>query len=736
MFLSTLQIRNFRNYKAEKFLFKKGTNTIIGENDSGKTNALTALRILLDDSYYYSNKMLKETDFFNSLKNGWQGEWIIISATFDGITQEEATSEICGSLSINSSEYDDVESVNSIQNLISNNVEGVGSLSLFIRPKKSIRKQLFNASDERDYIKLDEIRKGIRLSDYEFYYTSRSNTDFTIDENYYSLLGNLESYEVTDPGDDDEILLGSKIDMSDVYQHLSVVYVDALRDVLREMKNNRNPVKRVVESIKANISSGNIDSLKVIIQNLNQTITDIPEINNIGESLNIQLNTILGSIYSPNLLLTSSLSDDMSDLSKFLSMKADNGLELELLGLGHLNMIYLALKIVEFEACRSRELLNIMLVEEPEAHIHHHIQKTLFEGLNLKDNYTQILMTTHSVHLAESSEISRMNVLKTWNGSTNVMSPSKNLNSFAKEKLKKENLNLIQAVERFLDVKRNGLLFSKGIILVEGDAEEILIPQITKKAFGVSLDELGIGLVNIGSTAFEYIACLFHDDRIKRKCAIVTDLDKQKIPESSPLYKKEAERLGISRRTKHTSLFENNDWVRVFYADTTFELEFINRNIDNIDDYLIPILKNTFKTEKTITAYNSALKGEDTKTRNLAMLMLAREIGKGWFSIELGQNLNEVVDIPFYVIDAIAFACQETIDITVIKKILIYILNFYNLDKDPLLQTISEKLRSDKENEIKDAINDFSKSLLEEEENGVRLLNQINYYQHILDSEV
>ncbi|MBG0358208.1 AAA family ATPase, partial [Enterococcus faecium] len=60
MFISTLQIRNFRNYESEIFRFDNETNTIIGENDSGKTNALTALRILLDDSYYYSSKTLKE----------------------------------------------------------------------------------------------------------------------------------------------------------------------------------------------------------------------------------------------------------------------------------------------------------------------------------------------------------------------------------------------------------------------------------------------------------------------------------------------------------------------------------------------------------------------------------------------------------------------------------------------------------------------------------------------------
>ncbi|HFS4907093.1 TPA: AAA family ATPase, partial [Enterococcus faecium] len=71
MFISTLQIRNFRNYESEIFRFDNETNTIIGENDSGKTNALTALRILLDDSYYYSSKTLKESDFFHGIQNGW-----------------------------------------------------------------------------------------------------------------------------------------------------------------------------------------------------------------------------------------------------------------------------------------------------------------------------------------------------------------------------------------------------------------------------------------------------------------------------------------------------------------------------------------------------------------------------------------------------------------------------------------------------------------------------------------
>lgn len=734
MYLSNLQLKNFRNYESESFEFTRETNTIIGENDAGKTNALTALRILLDDSYYYSNKTLKESDFFSEIDGSWQGEWIIIAATFKGITEEELDNEVFASLSVNSAKkIDDVENTNALRGLISNTSVEKGSINLYIRPNKNIRKQLFNAKD--DIILFDEIRSSIRLTDYEFFYTSKSNIDFSHDDNYFQLMGDLNSYEATDPDDDDEALLGAKIDMADVFKHISVVYIDALRDVLREMKKHRNPVKRIVETIESKISVENIDALKLIIQNLNTTITNVPEIKNIGEDLNRQLNGILGSVYSPNLLLSSTLSDDMSSLAKFLSMRPEEDIDLDLLGLGHLNMIYLALKIVEFEACRSRELLNIMLIEEPEAHIHHHIQKTLFEGLSLEKTYTQILMTTHSVHLAEASEISKMNILKSFNNSTIVMQPSKNLNIFAEQRLEKKNLNLVKAVERYLDVKRNGLLFSKGVVLVEGDAEEILIPQIIKKVFGLNLDELGIGLINVGSTAFEYVASLFHDDRIKRNCAIVTDLDKQAIPETDSLYKKNAEVNGLKRQEKLTRLFDDNKWIKTFYADTTFELEFLESN-NNVTNYVKSILDDTFDRQTTVQKYIDDIEGQDVLMRNLAMLKLAREVGKGWFAIELGQNLDIEAKIPHYIIDAIAFACQESVDLSIYKKIALYTLNYYDKEKDPKIAQITNKIDSNNEYEIKEGINEFLECFFEEDEDSVRFINQMDNYLNILDTEV
>jgi len=49
MHISKLQLVNYRNFAGATVKFKKGVNTIIGENGSGKTNLFRAIRLLLDD---------------------------------------------------------------------------------------------------------------------------------------------------------------------------------------------------------------------------------------------------------------------------------------------------------------------------------------------------------------------------------------------------------------------------------------------------------------------------------------------------------------------------------------------------------------------------------------------------------------------------------------------------------------------------------------------------------------
>lgn len=657
MFLKGLQVVNFRNFKGTEFTFEQGANTIIGENDSGKSNAMTALRILLDSSFYYNTKRLKESDFSRNIVNGWKGHWIIISALFSNISEIEKENEACVGILAN-----DEENTAVVNAMVKNSEKDFGVVSLFIRPQFSKRKELYDAREDKE--KFENVRNSITTVDYEFYFTSRSNVDFCNIKNYEKLVGNFETLEIPNPEDEDRALTGTSLNIGDFQNHVSVVFIDALRDVSRDMHNPTNPIRRIIEVVETRINPTELDKIKGDIAHLNESIARVSEISQIGIALNNKLIDIIGMVYSPDMKISSELSDKLKSLSKYIAMKSGSGDDMELLGLGHLNMLYIALKIIEFETCRTRELLNVMIIEEPEAHIHAHIQKTLFDNLKVSKDYTQILMTSHSAHLAEASQIQRMNVLKCHSNKSIAMQPSKKLNDFGNIKLKKSALNLTKCVERYLDTKRSILMFSKGVILVEGDGEEILIPSIINKALGVSLDEIGIGLINIGSTAFEYIASLFGAERIQRYCAIVTDLDKQAISKTSKLYKEDAEKKGQERKEKLDDLFNDNLWVFPFYAEHTLEVEFINSSNNYL--YVQKCMDKIFVQKAAIQKHKDIL--SNISERNEEILSLAKLEGKGWMAILISNELDDKVDIPDYILHAVAFAGQESIDVKILFK--------------------------------------------------------------------
>ena len=681
MFLNYFQIVNYKNLNSIKFSFVEGVNTIIGENDSGKSNAMTALRILLDDTYYYNTKRLKESDFSDSLDN-WKGHWIILSAIFGKITSEDKETEICAGI------VPEKENENFLKSYIKSGTENIGVITLFIRPQKQVRKRLSEITDAEEFQKE---RNKIKISDYEFYYTSRSQMDFTDIEVYKDIVGDLENGSCSDPDEDDDEILGCRLNISDVQDHISMVFIDALRDVANELGKPKNPIRRIVESVESLIETSEIETIKSEIVKLNKSISEVDQIKLVGEKINEKLLDMIGMVYSPEIILESGLKDDINSLSRYLFMKPSKQNDIDSLGLGHLNMIYMALKIVEYEINRTRELINIMIIEEPEAHIHTHIQRTLFDKLKVTKNYTQIITTTHSTHLAEVSEIRNINILKSLGRKSISMQPSQGLDEFGERNLKIKNLKLSDCIERYLDSKRSVLLFSKGIILVEGDGEEILIPNLIKVALGVSLDELGIGLVNVGSVSFEYIASLFSDKRIQRPCAIVTDEDKQIVQKGSTFYKSGAEKRGRSRKEKLRKLYRKNCWVKSFYAPHTLEVDFALINNRANKDYICNVIDLNYVDLDTIEKHKKNLETGNEASCAESVLTLARDMGKGWYATALSHYIDEKVEIPQYILEAIAFASREVFSIDIGFKMIEYAIGLFNHNKNKRLKENIEK---------------------------------------------
>lgn len=90
--------------------------------------------------------------------------------------------EICSELS------PEKENLDFLKSLIRSEGMDYGTVTLFIRPCYSKRRELAEASDTEEF---NKIRSQIKLSDYEFYYTSRSQKDFTKRRIYNNIVGDI-----------------------------------------------------------------------------------------------------------------------------------------------------------------------------------------------------------------------------------------------------------------------------------------------------------------------------------------------------------------------------------------------------------------------------------------------------------------------------------------------------------------------------------------------------------------
>ena len=419
---------------------------------------------------------------------------------------------------------------------------------------------------------------------------------------------------------------------------------------------------------------------------MNESIEALPDVQTIREDIKTTIQDAVGLTYSPSSLsIKSSVPDEAEKLLQSLKLFiGEPGEEYEggihELSLGGANLIFLTLKLLEFKYRKSKDTFaNFLIIEEPEAHIHNHIQKTLFDKLNYGD--TQIIYSTHSTQISEVSNVENINILAKKLNYAEVYQPSTGLGA--------ENINQVQ---RYLDAVRTNLLFAKGVILVEGDAEEILIPIMVKKVFGISLDELGISLINIRSTGFENVAQLFHNDRIQRKCAILTDLDDaicdttiNDVDDSDRLkkYKKKVEaskQKGLERKAKLDAFEGGNDWLKVFYADYTFEIDFL---AEGNEDEILAIIDKVYTDPPTRELAKEDVESDMVAVYGKRVLTMAKQEGKGWFAIMLGKHISYKTEIPNYIIDAILFT-KETCSSNIVSDIIQYRMNKHFEDDDTI----------------------------------------------------
>lgn len=695
-FIKSVSLRNYRALMNIQMDFDKHTNVIIGENESGKSSFFRILRIFFDKSLNYYDKLLKETDFSLAIpaihpelfEHKWKGHWIIANVNFQ--------------ITFDGSNINSLRCIND-----SSPVEGSEnecSLYYVFRPKLEIRKALHLESvlkdgeteNERKQRLIDRL-KDITIEDYEYVFFKRELFDINSDEEYKQFVGDFDNLIFPL----EESMEGNleKSRSTDHYSYIDFTYIGYKRDEYYSHSNHKNPFNTIIRNklkeFKQDKEKWKL--LKVEIDSFSRELTSRAKDLSIADEINSSMKNVTREAQSPKLNVMSNISDDIGKLSKSFMLQDDNGISVENLSLGTQNLLYISMILIEsqikriaYESSQQKEhLFNVIIIEEPEAHLHIHMQKTLFTTFYNKHKETgfntQIFMTTHSTHLSEATRLSHMNILK-----SNVITVGKKRFRYSTasslknqiQVVKGDRVNIFKRIERYLDAKRSTILFSNGSILVEGDAELILIPMLFERKFDISLDELGVSLISVESAFFDYIAELFGNNKIEKKCSIITDSDY--INEEVEGADEEELQLNLigdefntcSERVKNTyEKYKDNDYVRIFVSNKyTFEHDLIE--IATNRTAVVSILKKIYKKQSTIDKYTQIINGDDSKNRCRAMDTILNNVGKGWFALMLDEQLVEnaelKLDIPDYIMDAILFAIEESVRLnykSIIEKV-------------------------------------------------------------------
>ncbi|WP_439890838.1 ATP-dependent nuclease [Ralstonia sp. 25C] len=166
-------------------------------------------------------------------------------------------------------------------------------------------------------------------------------------------------------------------------------------------------------------------------------------------------------------------------------------------GLGYNNALFMATELV---LLRDGDELALLLVEEPEAHLHPQLQDRVMDLLKQHsreladgERRVQVVMTTHSPSLVSSADIETMTMVH--RGQTYPLSSGYT-------KLQKTDYSFLR---RFIDATKANLFFARGVMMVEGPAEAILLPTLAD-ACGRSFSKHGVSIVNVGHTGLYHYA--------------------------------------------------------------------------------------------------------------------------------------------------------------------------------------------------------------------------------------
>ena len=524
MIIEYADIQNFRKLKATRLAFSREQTILVGPNNSGKTSAMDVLSFFLDDK-----KKLPTRDF--TLSN-----WISINEISvqwlndeenDQVDQNEEYWKEQNSIFQKQLPQLDIwlnvseKEVHHVHNLIPTLDWDGGRLGIKLLFEPSDIATLFE--EFKDAFKasstLSEKHRGklkIWPNDLWSFLDRKSNLNkFFIISTYILDPAEFKEEESKNPIFQDiptgsipigKEALGKLIKVNSINAQRGFVDANSSKNRLKPLSlqlreyytNHLSPEEKPTEDDLDALDS--IDSatksfderLRISFKPALKELEDInyPGFGNPSIKIESSLSPIDGINHESAVHFKMKDTDDEDPINKLSLPEYSNGL-------GYQNLISIVFELIRFRdewmkigKKRSKEEdsfepLHLVLIEEPEAHLHAQVQQVFINKAysilrnhdNLKENkrfQTQLVVSTHSNHIAHEVDFNSLRYFK------RIIPKEKGLaystiinlsNVFGLENL------TTKFVTRYLRTTHCDVFFADVVILVEGSAEKMLIPH-------------------------------------------------------------------------------------------------------------------------------------------------------------------------------------------------------------------------------------------------------------------